>query len=288
VKFFSKVLLCFLVLFLLTASFAAAQDIDTHNGHEVKGHQVVFRLSAANSALLQRLSQLVDADDFRGLNRSLNLYVAHSKSVKVDALLNILKNEPGVAYVEPDYIVKALGTSPNDTLFSQQWSLLNSVNPGSDVSATGAWTISTGGTANVVGVVDTGIDYTHPDLSANVWSAPGPFTVSLSWGQLTCPAGSHGYNSIARSCDPRDDHGHGTHVSGTIGATGNNALGVAGVNWTARMMALKFLDSTGNGSRLFSVPPPMFGCSLTVGAAVVFRRGSSMRSTGPIPPMHYS
>src|SRR5205085_821587 len=119
---------------------------------------------------------------------------------------------------------------------------------GADIGATGAWTYSTGGTANVAGVVDTGIDYTHPDLAANVWSAPAPFTVSLSWGTLTCPAGSHGYNGVARSCDPKDDHGHGTHVSGTIGAVGNNAQGVAGVNWTARIMGLKFLNSSGSGS----------------------------------------
>src|SRR5205085_6475378 len=118
---------------------------------------------------------------------------------------------------------------------------------GADIGATGAWTYSTGGTANVAGVVDTGIDYTHPDLAANVWSAPAPFTVSLSWGTLTCPAGSHGYNGVARSCDPKDDHGHGTHVSGTIGAVGNNAIGVVGVNWHVKIAACKFLDADGSG-----------------------------------------
>jgi subtilisin family serine protease len=245
-KYYSKVLLCFFLLFAVHR--ASAQGNETHDGHPVKGQQVLFRLSSSAPALLQHLGQLSDADDVRPLSRNLNLYVLHSKSVHVDALLNVLKNEPGVLYIEPDYIVKAVGVIPNDTSFSQQWALLNTTNPGADISATSAWAVSTGGTATVAGVVDTGIDYTHPDLSANVWAAPAIFTVNLSWGSLTCPAGSHGYNSIMRSCDPRDDHGHGTHVSGTIGAVGNNALGVAGVNWTARIMALKFLDSTGSGS----------------------------------------
>jgi subtilisin family serine protease len=245
-KYISKVL--FSLFFFFAVGLAFAQDTETHEGHEVRAHQVVFRLTNISSAVLQRLSQLGDADDFRALSRNLNIYVLHSRSANVAALLNILKNDPALAYIEPDFIVKTVANTPNDTLFSQQWALFNAASPGTDIGATGAWTVSTGGTTSVAAVVDTGIDYTHPDLAANVWSAPAPFTVTLSWGTLTCPAGSHGYNSIARSCDPKDDNGHGTHVSGTIGAVGNNALGVAGVNWTARIMALKFLDSTGSGS----------------------------------------
>jgi subtilisin family serine protease len=92
----------------------------------------------------------------------------------------------------------------------------------------------------VVGVVDTGIDYNHPDLVENIWSNPG--------GVGGCPAGTHGYNAIIKSCNPMDDHNHGTHVSGTIGAVGNNGIGVVGVNWTTSIMALKFLDASGSGS----------------------------------------
>ncbi len=161
--------------------------------------------------------------------------------------MGLLQSNPAVAYVEPDYIVNGSST-PNDPNFPQQWSFNNTSTLGADIGALQAWDISSGSTANVVGVVDTGIDYTHPDLAANVWAAPTDFTVSLGWGSITCPAGSHGYNAINRSCDPRDDHYHGTHVSGTIGAAGNNAVGVAGVNWTTRIMGLKFLDSTGSGS----------------------------------------
>ena len=78
-----------------------------------------------------------------------------------------------------------------------------------------------------------GIDHTHPDLAGNVWSAPASFSVTIGGQTITCAAGTHGFNAINRTCDPFDDHFHGTHVAGTIGAVGNNGVGVAGVNWFA-------------------------------------------------------
>jgi subtilisin family serine protease len=237
----------FLILILFLASLPIWAQNETVNGHSAKSRQAILKLNAPTSAILQQVKQLGDADDIRPLSSTLNLYVLHSKSENVTALVNTLKNHPSVVYAEPDFIVTPVVT-PNDPDFSQQWSLFNTATPGADIGATNAWTISTGSTANVAAVVDSGIDYTHPDLAANVWSAPAAFTVNLSWGSLTCPAGSHGYNAITRTCTPLDDNGHGTHVSGTIGAIGNNALGVAGVNWTTRIMPLKFLDSTGSGA----------------------------------------
>src|SRR5262249_61369508 len=82
--------------------------------------------------------------------------------------------------------------------------------------------------------------YAHPGRAANVWSNPG--------GIGGCAAGTHGFNAITRTCDPRDDNNHGSHVSGTIGAVGNNGVGVVGVNWTVTLMGLKFLDAGGSGS----------------------------------------
>ncbi|MGA2092683.1 MAG: S8 family serine peptidase [Sedimentisphaerales bacterium] len=93
--------------------------------------------------------------------------------------------------------------------------------------------MSTGSSSIIVAVTDTGVDYTHPDLTANMWSDAN---------------GSHGYDFVNNDSDPMDDEGHGTHVSGTIGAVGNNGIGVAGVNWHTRIMAVKFLDATGSGS----------------------------------------
>jgi subtilisin family serine protease len=112
--------------------------------------------------------------------------------------------------------------------------------PGVDVRAEAAWDVTTGSKSIIVGVVDSGVDYTHSDLAPNVWSNPG--------GTAGCPAGSHGYNAVASNCDPMDDvpASHGTHVSGILGAAGNNGIGVAGVNWTTNIMGLKAFDAAGN------------------------------------------
>src|SRR5207247_6416930 len=137
---------------------------------------------------------------------------------------------------------------PNDPSFPQRWGLQNTGTPGADISAVPAWDITRGSTSNVVGVVDTGIDYDHPDLAANIWSAPFAFSVTIAGQTINCAAGTHGFNAIANTCDPKDDNNHGSHVSGTIGAVGNNGIGVVGVNWTASIMGLKFLDKNGSGS----------------------------------------
>lgn len=157
------------------------------------------------------------------------------------------EKDPNVAYAEPNYILHVAAT-PNDPSFSQLWGLQNTGQSISgtagvsdaDIKAVPAWDVTTGTPNVVVGVVDTGVDYTHPDLAANVWSNPG--------GIGGCPAGTHGYNAINNTCDPKDDNDHGSHVSGTIGAVGNNGTGVAGINWNTSIMALKFLNSQGSGT----------------------------------------
>jgi subtilisin family serine protease len=150
----------------------------------------------------------------------------------VPATIALLDTYLEVRYAEPDYDVRADQTS-NDPMYNQLWGL-------PDIQADQAWNVTTGTANVVVGVVDTGVDYTHPDLAANIWTNDGSVN--------HCPAGTHGYNVLLKSCDPMDDHNHGTHVSGTIGAVGNNGIGVVGVNWTTRIMGLKFLNASGFGS----------------------------------------
>jgi subtilisin family serine protease len=173
-----------------------------------------------------------------------------------------LRKQPDVRYAEPNYILHADAT-PADPSFGQLWALNNTGQTlgcatscyanatgtaDADIDAPEAWDMTKGGTNATVGVVDTGIDYTHPDLAPNVWSAPAPFTVTIAGKTITCPAGSHGFNAITNTCDPMDDNDHGSHVSGTIGAAGNNQTGVVGVNWSASIMGLKFLDASGSGT----------------------------------------
>jgi thermitase len=132
-----------------------------------------------------------------------------------------------VRYIEPNAMVKGLAV-PNDPLYAEEpnWGFER-------IAADDAWDTSTGDASTVVAVLDTGIDYTHEDLVDNLWTAPD---------------GSFGFNAITGSNDPRDDHGHGTFVSGIIGAVGDNGVGIAGVNWTTQIMSVKVLGANNVGS----------------------------------------
>jgi subtilisin family serine protease len=104
--------------------------------------------------------------------------------------------------------------------------------------------VSTGSRSIVIGETDTGVEYTHPDLAANIWNNPG--------GIGGCASGSHGYNVLTHTCEPMDNdtvyNGHGTHVAGILGAVGNNGVGVAGMNWQTSILPVKWLDEKASGS----------------------------------------
>ena len=122
------------------------------------------------------------------------------------------------------------------------------VTPGADINATSAWDLSTGSNQVIVAVIDTGVLYTHSDLSANIWTNSGEIPGNgIDDDHNGYIDDVHGWNFITNTSDPLDDNGHGTHVSGTIGAVGNNGIGVTGVNWQVKIMALKFLDASGSG-----------------------------------------
>ena len=238
-----------LLLVVLLAVSASAATLQ-HTGDSVAGEVLVKLRAGASQNDVASLRQAADADQSERLAelKSGTLWRLHSRSKNTDALTTALQKNPNVVYAEPNFIIR-LDTTPNDTSYGQLWGLKNTgqtINgsvgtAGADIDAEYAWNVTTGSASIVVGVVDTGIDYTHPDLAANVWSNPG------GKGNAACAAGTHGFNAITKTCDPMDDNNHGTHVSGTIGAIGNNGAGVAGVNWTASIMGLKFLDSGGYG-----------------------------------------
>ena len=240
---------------LVVTVTAHAQNIpaEFYKGQEAAANEVLVKFQAVSLTSILQAEAAENVDRVAGIG-GMGVLRFHSSSKNVATLIGELSARPDVQYVEPNYIVRAIAT-PNDPYFSQLWGLHNTGQtilgqpgkPGADISAVEAWDISTGSRANVVAVVDTGIDYTHPDLAANVWSAPRTFIVNIGGLPIVCPAGSHGFNAITNLCDPLDDNGHGTHVSGTIGAVGNNGVGVVGVNWTASIMGAKFLTASGLG-----------------------------------------
>jgi subtilisin family serine protease len=179
-----------------------------------------------------------------------------SRDVALSAL-DSYRRSPMVEWAEADITWHA-DARPRDPRFDDQWGLLNSGQsidgrpggrPGVDIGAADAWQSTRGSRDVVVAVIDSGVDYRHEDLKANFWvneaEVPGNGVDDDNNGVVD---DVHGYNAVEDNGDPLDDAGHGTHVAGIIGAVGDNSRGIAGVNWTTRLMALKFLAATGGGS----------------------------------------
>jgi thermitase len=140
---------------------------------------------------------------------------------------------------------------PNDPEFENQWALFNLGREGAkeraDIDAPGAWTKTKGSEDVVVAVLDTGVDYSHPDLRSNIWLRPDDVPEYVD-DELGVIDDSQGFDADATEADPMDDNGHGTHCAGIIGAEGDNNEGIAGINWHVQIMPLKFLGRGGFGS----------------------------------------
>src|SRR5437879_4205543 len=171
----------------------------------------------------------------------------------LDNMLALFRRSGLVQYAEPDFQVQAL-VAPDDFRYNDGslWGLHNTGiyggTPGADIHAQDAWDAQNTAANIIVAVIDTGVRYTHEDLAGNMWVNPG----EISGNGIDDDGDGyvddvHGINALNNTGDPMDDHGHGTHVSGTIGGVGNNSIGVVGVAWKVQIMACKFLDSTGNG-----------------------------------------
>lgn len=158
----------------------------------------------------------------------------------VQSLITKYQQSGLVDFAEPDHSVRMAATVPNDPKFldGTLWGLNNTgQNAGTadaDIDAPEGWDVLNSASNIVVAVLDTGVRSTHEDLAANMWINPMD--------------GSHGFNALTGTTNSNDDQGHGTLVAGVLGGVGNNGKGVAGVAWKVQIMALKCLDSAGNGN----------------------------------------
>ena len=163
-----------------------------------------------------------------------------------------------VQYAEKDYV---MSSSSNDSYYSNLWGMNNTGQSGgtadADIDAPEGWAISKGSKDVLVAVIDTGIDYNHPDLSANMWTNPGETGTDANGNDKSTNGiddDNNGYVDDFRGWDfynndndPMDDHSHGTHCAGTIGAAGDNNVGVIGVSPNVSLVGLKFLSGGGSG-----------------------------------------
>ena len=258
-----KAKLSALTLALLPLFANASLDLSSKEGLTYKSDSVIvvykdsaskFDRRAARSIVRAKISDLnndeID-DKYRNLKKG-RIAKFTLDNISVKSALEKLRKNPAVLYAEPDYIVHA-SVTPDDSSFADLWGMNNTGQGGgvadADIDAPEAWDISTGSHDVIIGVIDTGVDHTHPDLMANVWTNPA----EISGDGIDNDGNGfiddmHGINAITGVGDPMDDAGHGSHVSGTIGATGNNGLGVVGVNHNVSIIGCKFLSASGSGS----------------------------------------
>jgi subtilisin family serine protease len=217
-------------------------------------NEVLLRLKKGlPSAAVNRVLGSVPTASARRLRLVDGLYhVKLAPGVSLHSALRTYGRSADVLYAEPNYVVEAFGT-PNDPSFSSLWAMHNTGQtggtPGADIGAVSAWNTTTGSHSVVVAVIDTGVDYTHPDLAANIFTnALDCNTDGVDNDGDGYVDDCHGIDTVNGDSDPMDDNDHGTHVAGTIGAVGNNAAGVAGVSWSVTILPCKFLDASGSGS----------------------------------------
>jgi subtilisin family serine protease len=211
----------------------------------VSHHDVEAIADSALSAVAKRYKALskIDRREYALLK---------SKHRTTQQMIAALLKNPQVEAVSPNFLLHVDSNIPNDEYFDYLWGLHNTGQTGGpsdiDINAPEAWDITTGSSSIIIGVIDTGIDYNHPDLIPNIWVNPGEISDGIDNDGNGYIDDIHGINAISSSGDPLDDHSHGTHCSGIIGAAGNNSQGVVGVNWNVKLIGTKFLDATGYGT----------------------------------------
>ncbi len=250
------------------AAFAAIKKNISRNEH-VPG-EVLVRVRdgfAAQSAVVSGLARSLGEGAVLAVNPLLTdkgiLKVRLSDDKNLQAALARLNSEPSVEYAEPNYRVYAFDDGlPDDPGFSKTWGLKNSGQAdaagqmgtvGSDINIVPLWKEGFKGSRKVVvAVIDTGIEWTHPDLKDNLFTNLAEAGDNENNGKDNDGNGFindiHGWNFANNTKNSNDDHSHGTHCAGTIGGVGNNGVGVAGVNWEVTLMPVKFLDAQGSGS----------------------------------------
>ena len=230
----SGFIIAVLALFICTTP-ATAQD----NTDKYVSDEILLKVDGADSLrtsnkIAERGGRVVEEFTAMGWQR-----VKVPKGMSVDEAIERFRKIDGVLVAQPNFYYHLLAT-PNDPDYGT-----TGLYGLTKINASAAWDLSTGSPNVVVANIDTGANYNHPDLAANMWTNPGEINGNLIDDDANGFVDDfYGWDFRFNDSDPLDQHGHGTHTSGTIGAVGNNGVGVVGVNWTVRLMTIKIYSAS--------------------------------------------
>jgi subtilisin family serine protease len=231
--------------------------------HPHKENELILTVHPGESLQVETLLRSHSSASVEILNdRSMVVRFPEGETVDLEAVAQDLAKDRRVQAVEANLIYTLDERLPNDPDFSRLYGLHNTGASGgvvgADIGAAKAWDYSTGSAAVLIGIIDSGTDYNHPDLADNIWKNPGETGLDAN-GQDRRTNGIdddgngyvddwNGWDFYNNDNDPMDDNSHGTHVAGTIGGRGNNGRGVVGVNWTVSMVPIKVFSGAGQSS----------------------------------------
>lgn len=248
----------------LAAIVAGTTSVANANEPEAVPGEYVVKLKAnVRKSNIQSLSQALGSE-IKSTIADDNIVVIRKSAIeKSSSVIKSLSKNPLVEVVEPNFIYR-INRTPNDPSFGKLWGLQNTGQndaksakapglAGTDIDVVRAWDITQGSDDVLVAVIDTGIDYNHPDLKENLWTNQAELNGQTGVdddgnGVVDDIYGANFVDAAAPTGNPLDDHGHGSHCAGTIGARGDDGRGVAGVAWRVKLMGVKFLSAEGGGT----------------------------------------
>ena len=258
-NFRKNILLCVGIIFFLADSCFAANHIEksfSKEGKYKKGEILIkYKPSVKKSDVLVRQSRINRMKRIKLFKKSKIEHLKLPIDMTVEEVIEALNNDPDIEFAEPNYVF-SVNVKPNDQYFKKLWGLHNTGQSIADVSglsdadidAPAAWNKLSDASDVIVAVVDTGVDYSHADLSENIWinegEVPNNGIDDDNNGKID---DIRGWDFVNNDRKPKDKNGHGTHVAGIIGAVGNNAIGVTGVAWNVKIMPVQGLNKDGYG-----------------------------------------
>lgn len=244
---------------ILLVSLLATGLCDAAQAQDYVPDQVLVRFKPGAGKSAAATGASVGATPMKTISRLGIVQMSVNPGADMDDVIAAFQANPMCDFAEPNYIIRTLATTPNDPDYATYlWGQNNtgqfSGTVDADIDAPEAWDATTGSNTIIVGVIDTGIDWDHPDLNDNIWSNPGETVNGSDDDGNGYIDDVRGWDFVDEDNDPDDPtNGHGTHVAGTIGAEGNNGTGVAGVAWTVKMIPLKALSDAGSGTTLDAI-----------------------------------